>query len=53
MRERHASINDLANSPEQRLFHWPQSRRPDTLPGLSALGLYGMLAALPEIVELC
>ena len=39
MRERHASINDLAISPEQRLFHWPQGRRPDTHPGLSDLGL--------------
>ena len=39
MRERHASINDLAISEEQRLFHWPQGRRPDTHPGLSDLGL--------------
>ena len=39
MRERHASINDLAISPEQRLFHWPQGRRPDKHPGLSDLGL--------------
>nr|WP_298174439.1 nuclear transport factor 2 family protein [uncultured Pseudomonas sp.] len=39
MRVRHASINDLAISEEQRLFHWPQGRRPDTHPGLSELGL--------------
>jgi hypothetical protein len=39
MRVRHASINDLAISAEQRLFHWPQGRRPDAHPGLSELGL--------------
>ncbi len=39
MRVRHASINDLAINPEQRLFHWPQGRRPDAHPGLSELGL--------------
>ena len=39
MRVRHASINDLAISPEQRLFHWPLGRRPDAHPGLSELGL--------------
>lgn len=39
MRVRHASINDLPISPLQRLFHWPQGRRPDDHPGLSELGL--------------
>ncbi|MET0335509.1 MAG: nuclear transport factor 2 family protein [Rhizobacter sp.] len=36
---RHASINDLAITPEQRLFHWPLGRRPDDHASLSALGL--------------
>ncbi|WP_206244672.1 nuclear transport factor 2 family protein [Novosphingobium terrae] len=39
MRRRIASINDLAIAPEDRLFHWPQGRRPDDHPGLSELGL--------------
>lgn len=39
MQERHASINDLAISPEQRLFFWPQGRRPEDHPSLSDLGL--------------
>ncbi|MGB0659178.1 MAG: DUF1348 family protein [Mangrovicoccus sp.] len=39
MEERHASINDLAIDEADRLFHWPQGRRPDTHPGLSDLGL--------------
>ena len=39
MRERHASINDLAIAEADRLFHWPQGRRPDAHPGLSELGL--------------
>ena len=39
MRERHASINDLAISQSDRLFHWPQGKRPDEHPGLSDLGL--------------
>jgi nuclear transport factor 2 (NTF2) superfamily protein len=39
MRERHASINDLPIRAEDRLFHWPQGRRPDDHPGLSNLGL--------------
>jgi len=37
--QRYASINDLKISEEQRLFHWPQGRRPDDHPGLSDLGL--------------
>ncbi len=39
MTRRFASINDLAITPEQRLFHWPLGRRPDEHPGLSELGL--------------
>lgn len=39
MAERHASINDVAISESERLFHWPQGRRPDDHPGLSELGL--------------
>ncbi len=27
------------SQPEERLFHWPQGRRPDDHPGLSDLGL--------------
>lgn len=39
MRVRHASINDLAIGESERLFRWPQGRRPDDHPGLSELGL--------------
>lgn len=39
MRRRFASINDLAIADADRLFHWPQGRRPDSHPGLSELGL--------------
>jgi len=39
MAARHASINDLPIAPEERLFHWPQGRRPDDHAGLSELGL--------------
>ena len=39
LQERHASINDLPISPAERLFHWPQGRRPDEHPGLSEMGL--------------
>lgn len=39
MHKRHASINDLAIPETARLFHWPQGRRPDDHPGLTALGL--------------
>lgn len=39
MAVRHASINDQPIRPEERKFHWPQGRRPDDHPGLSALGL--------------
>jgi uncharacterized protein len=39
MHSRHASINDLAIEESQRLYRWPQGRRPDDHPGLSDLGL--------------
>jgi nuclear transport factor 2 (NTF2) superfamily protein len=39
MRRRYASINDLPIIESERLFHWPQGRRPDDHPGLSDLGL--------------
>jgi nuclear transport factor 2 (NTF2) superfamily protein len=40
MVERHASINDLAISPDDRLFHWDRAApRPLDHPGLSDLGL--------------
>ncbi len=39
MRKRYASINDLAIGESERLFHWPQGRRPDDHPSLSELGL--------------
>lgn len=39
MSKRFACINDLPIAQEDRLFHWPQGRRPDDHPGLSALGL--------------
>ena len=39
MKMRHASINDLAISESERLFRWPQGRRPDDHPGLSDLNL--------------
>jgi len=39
MQKRYASINELAIKETERLFHWPQGRRPDDHPGLSDLGL--------------
>ncbi|GBQ25591.1 hypothetical protein AA0472_1806 [Acetobacter estunensis NRIC 0472] len=39
MSRRFACINDQAIREEERLFHWPQGRRPDGHPGLSDLGL--------------
>lgn len=36
---RHASINDLAITEEQRLFRWPLGRRPDDHLGLSDFNL--------------
>lgn len=39
MEQRIASINDLPITEAERLFRWPQGRRPDDHPGLSELGL--------------
>ena len=39
MAVRHASINDVAISSEDRLFLWPQGPRPEDHPGLSELGV--------------
>ncbi|MFK0377683.1 DUF1348 family protein [Pandoraea sp. NPDC090278] len=39
MAVRHASINDSRIAESERLFRWPQGRRPDDHPGLSDLGL--------------
>jgi uncharacterized protein len=39
MQRRFASINDLAISAEDRLFHWELGRRPDDHAGLTELGL--------------
>lgn len=39
MRRREASINDVRIAEADRLFRWPQGRRPDDHPGLSGLGL--------------
>lgn len=39
MKRRYASINDLKITEAQRLFHWPQGRRPDDHQALSELGL--------------
>ena len=39
MEQRHASINDVAISESERLFHWPAGIRPQDHPGLTELGL--------------
>jgi nuclear transport factor 2 (NTF2) superfamily protein len=39
MAERHASINDVAITEAERLFHWPLGMRPLDHPGLTELGL--------------
>jgi nuclear transport factor 2 (NTF2) superfamily protein len=39
MKVRHASINDVAITESERLYHWPIGRRPDNHRGLSQLGL--------------
>lgn len=39
MAVRHASINDVAITQAERLFHWPQGPRPADHKGLSDLGL--------------
>jgi nuclear transport factor 2 (NTF2) superfamily protein len=39
MQRRVASINDLPIKEDERKYHWPLGRRPDSHPGLSDLGL--------------
>ena len=39
MCRRIASINDVAITEDERMFRWPQGRRPDDHPRLSELGL--------------
>jgi nuclear transport factor 2 (NTF2) superfamily protein len=39
MQKRYASINDLAIQESDRLFHWPQGRRPDDHEGLGEMVL--------------
>ena len=39
MAVRHASINDLPIAATDRLFHWPQGRRPNDHPSMTDLGL--------------
>ena len=39
MAERHASINDVPIAASDRKFHWPEGRRPDDHPALTAMGL--------------
>lgn len=39
MSRRFACINDLPIAESERMFHWPQGRRPDDHPGLCMLGL--------------
>jgi uncharacterized protein len=39
MRRRLASINDVPIGEGDRMYRWPQGRRPDDHPGLSDLGL--------------
>lgn len=39
MHTRIASINDLAITEADRLFHWPPGRRPDGHAGLTEMGL--------------
>ena len=39
MQRRIASINDVQITEQQRLYHWPQGRRPNDHPGLTELGL--------------
>jgi nuclear transport factor 2 (NTF2) superfamily protein len=38
MRHRHASINEMPITEEERKFRWPLGRRPDDHPGLSSFG---------------
>ena len=39
MRVRHASINDLRITPDERKYHWPLGPRPDDHPSLTEMGL--------------
>ncbi len=39
MKIRIASINDLAVDVSERLYHWPQGKRPEDHPSLTELGL--------------
>ena len=39
MTARHASINDVPIAESERIFRWPQGRRPDDHASLSTLGL--------------
>ena len=39
MRRREASINDLAITEAERVFHWPLGPRPAAHPGLTEMGL--------------
>ena len=39
MQTRHASINDLSITDDERLFRWPEGARPADHPGLTELGL--------------
>ena len=39
MRRREASINDIAITDAERLFHWPLGPRPEGHPGMTELGL--------------
>ena len=39
MHVRHASINDLGITSDERKYHWPLGRRPDDHPGLTQMGL--------------
>jgi hypothetical protein len=39
MQRRFASINDLPIKEDERKFHWPLGRRPNSHPGLGELGL--------------
>eukprot|EP01031_Cornospumella_fuschlensis_P011970 gene11970-14636_t len=55
MRTRIASINDLPITADQRLFHWPQGRRPEDHPGLTELGVRAVQdrkTARPRHVEM-
>jgi hypothetical protein len=48
MTVRHASINDLSITEQERRLYWPLGRRPDDHPGLSELGLYASRPTKPR-----